>query len=231
MTTDRWLREFARRVRASASFLREMSAQLAPSFAARTGLALAEFVLAPEGPQMFVVESNGLVRFVRASIVGSRLGYAVTIAWADPAGRNAVEPTAQVGASDVRFWWHELPGDEIRRDEAKVPVPPFDVSRFSFPVRIAVAVWPHVQIAIDLRRDVTDDDVARIGDRFIAVQARWNESARGGTIPLVGDVERRDPRRVSFAVDLGSAGPAALEALLEALEGDADLDRVEVATG
>jgi hypothetical protein len=228
--TDRWLRLFARHVPSSPSFLREMSAQLAAPFSTRTGLALADFNLGPEGPQMFVVEGKGLVRFVRASLVGSRIGFPITIAWDDPQQRGAVLPTADVAAGEVRFWWHELPADEIRAAESAPLVAPFDLARFSFVTRFAVKIWPHIRITVTLRRELAPDDLDRIARDFVAVQDTWNGSPGRGTVHRIGTARQLDTRRASFDVDLGSAAPLALEPLLDALERAGDVAEVEIAS-
>jgi hypothetical protein len=128
-------------------------------------------------------------------------------------------------STDTR-WLESL----VRRAEEEVPPAPLDVTRFSFPVRVAVTAWPYVQIDVALQRDVVEADLDVIARRFMAAQDAWNTSRRRGTLYLIGHARILDCRQACFHVDLGSAGPPALGVLIEALGQVEDVASVAVTT-
>jgi hypothetical protein len=218
MARRRWNHDLARRARCSASFVREMDAQLEPAFREKTGLDLADFVVAPEVPDMFTVHRSDLVGYFRGAIVGSRLGFDVVIAWVDPAKQRLIEPTDEVTAETIMFWWHRLPAEEIVAEENRWPDPPFDVSRFSFPIDFKLKVWPHVRFTVGVRDPVDDALRRRLADVLSPLDARWRAEGRPGVFHEIGVVERVDDHTVQVDIDLGSAVVDGLTYVLEHLD-------------
>jgi hypothetical protein len=169
-----WFDHLAREMRCSAGFVHELDAQLRPSFRELTGLDLASFRLAPPMPSPFEVRTTGQVATLAGDLVGSRLGSPVVIAWTDEERRRAPRATDDVGPSDVEFWWHSLPVDEIRAAESLPVEPPFDFARFSFAVDFALRVWPHVRLDVELREPTAAAGLAAVQDVLNSAQSEWN---------------------------------------------------------
>lgn len=212
----RWVRHMTGYVRCSDSFVREMDAQLAPEFRKQTGLELSEFLLAPEGPEMYVVRRNGPVGYVVATIVGSRLGFQVVIAWVNPPQTRFIEPTDEVTTKDVRFWWQQLPAEELVAEEKNWPEPPFDPDLFSFKIDFKLKIWPHVSFTIAFSEPLDDERRARLDASFAALQPDWRGLGKSGNFH---DVEIRpiDDRTIEARIDLGSAVHEGMVFVLERL--------------
>lgn len=214
-----WLRDFEREVRCSRSFARAMDTQLSARFREQTGLDLSGFVLAPAIPDMYTIRNHALVGFVKADLVGSRLGFPVTIAWSDPSQQRLIRPTDEVTDTDVEFWWHVLPADEIKEEESRPPEAPFDPAQFSFAIDFRLKVWPHVRLAV-----VTDADEETLAEVMATAQKEWS----AGAIHVVRTVQRVDDRTVIIEVDVGSAGGPGLEHILRRLAAAAEIHSIEV---
>lgn len=236
-----WLLLFCDGLSCGPAFRRSLDAALCDAFTARTGTRLDGFMLVPpdRGAADIAVHATGVAN-VSTDLVGPNAeGYPVTVAWqavgvtrplpADP----AVEAAAAAGS--LRAWWAALPEDEIRRAFGAVDRPPwptsprfpFNASDFSFAVEWRPLPWPDVWLQVRLSRGAAAAALPVIVPRLCAVQESWNRGDDGD--PAYGLIHQLGSRAAVLAndvivvnVDFGSAGPAALVAMLRALDEAAD---------
>jgi hypothetical protein len=177
------------------------------------------------------VEVGAGATTVAVHLVGSGgIAHRARIAWSCRAhAGERVAPddarTAERGCV-LHARWIELPRDALRASAAAATEPagarPFAVER-------GALSGPDVIVELELAHEPTAAELDALGERLEAWREAWNRRGSRGLIHSLGLFERLDARRFELAVDLGSAGVAAVEALLDALAREVELAPTRVA--
>lgn len=238
----RWFGIFCSAIGCTDAFRDSLHAQLERQFRERTGLPFDRFVLVPppEGVDAVGFDPGGGARLDTELAGADGYSFPVSIGWRIAgAGRPLPsDPAAGAGGREIEAWWSDLPADELRAQYGSGDGPPWpasdsfplDESRYSFELGWEPFPWPDLRIRVETGAPLPGDGVADIVDRLENAREAWNaRSGQGAALGLIHNLgarpELHGPRALLVDVDFGSAPPAALLELLDALEGAAkDLD-------
>jgi hypothetical protein len=144
------------------------------------------------------------------------------------------------------LWWAELPQQELR-DEYGGPIdPPWPTSdefpyapeEFPFQVEWWSLPWPDAFIEIIGAHELSDAEIAAIGESVARSHAEWNFRAKSNmSIGIIHNMTaplRLSERSFVIRADFGSAGPGALISIFHALRdaaGRTPIEKVIIRSG
>lgn len=233
-----WLDLFCERVACTEGFRRQLHSQLARQFADQTGMGLDGFVLVPplEGNAAINFDSDGAAYLETDLVAADGNGYPVTLGWQGLGIKEVLPSDVRIEeGSTLVAWWQQLPADELKSRYSGTrgaPWPksaefPFDPQEYSFVVEWDVFAWPDVWLEVETARAAFPQLQDLLVDALIQAMERWNEAARkeeavGVIHNLATQQKVLSTTAMVVNVDFGSASPAALVAMLQAIQQVAD---------